>query len=73
MNKEVFSLNKIRNVLPGIIVCIIIGIVAEVLGNNFSTVGAASFAIFIGIFLGNTFFKEKKSMIKELNLQKRIF
>jgi UPF0324 membrane protein CPE0129 len=56
----VFSLNKIRNVLPGIIVCIIIGIVAEVLGNNFSTVGAASFAIFIGIFLGNTFFKEKK-------------
>ncbi len=53
-------MNKIRSILPGIIVCIIIGIISEFLGEKFSTVGSASFAIFIGIFVGNTFFKEKK-------------
>lgn len=53
-------MNKVKNILPGIIICIIIGIISEVLGKKFSTVGAATFAIFIGIFVGNTFFKGKK-------------
>ncbi|MDV4152306.1 putative sulfate exporter family transporter [Clostridium sp. AL.422] len=53
-------MNKIKHILPGIIICIIIGIASEILGKKFTTVGAASFAIFIGIFAGNTLFKNKK-------------
>ena len=53
-------MNKIKHIVPGIIICVIIGIISEFLGEKFSTVGAASFAIFIGIFAGNTLFKSKK-------------
>ena len=53
-------MNKVKRILPGIIICIIIGIISEVLGKKFSTVGAATFAIFIGIFVGNVLFKGKK-------------
>lgn len=53
-------MNKLKNILPGIVICIIIGVFAEVLGKRFSTIGAASFAIFIGIFMGNTLFKSEK-------------
>ena len=53
-------MNKIKRILPGIFVCIFIGIIAEFLGKKFSTLGAASFAIFIGIFIGNTFCNTKK-------------
>ena len=53
-------MNKIKNILPGIIICIIIAIISKYLGEKFSTVGAATFAIFIGIIAGNTLFKIKK-------------
>lgn len=53
-------MKKIKDIFPGIIICIIIGIISKVLGEKFSTVGAATFAIFIGIFVGNTLFKGKK-------------
>ena len=53
-------MNKIKNILPGIIICIIIAIISKYLGGKFSTVGAATFAIFIGIIAGNTLFKIKK-------------
>lgn len=53
-------MKKFKNILPGIIICLIIGIIAEILGKKFSTVGAATFAIFIGIVAGNTIFKDKK-------------
>ncbi|CDG02153.1 Putative Membrane protein [Clostridium chauvoei JF4335] len=36
------------------------GIISEFLGSYFTTIGAASFAIFIGIVLGNTIFHKKK-------------
>jgi len=42
----VFNLNKIKHIVPGIIICVIIGKISEFLGEKFSTVGAASFAIF---------------------------
>lgn len=51
---------KIKSIIPGLIICLIIGIIAEVLGNKFPTVGAATFAIFMGIFAGNTFLKSDK-------------
>ena len=53
-------MKKMKNILPGIIICLIIGIISEILGKKFSTVGAATFAIFIGIVAGNTIFKGKK-------------
>lgn len=53
-------MKKLTNILPGIVICLIIGIISEVLGKKFSTVGAATFAIFIGIVAGNTIFKGKK-------------
>lgn len=53
-------MKKIKDIFPGIIICIIIGIISKSLGEKFSTVGAATFAIFIGIFVGNTLFKDKK-------------
>lgn len=51
---------KIQSIAPGVLICLIIGIIAEVLGNKFSTIGAASFAIFIGIIAGNTIFHKKE-------------
>lgn len=53
-------MKKIKDIFPGIIICIIIGIISKILGQKFSMVGAATFAIFIGIFIGNTLFKGKK-------------
>ncbi|AMN34355.1 MULTISPECIES: YeiH family protein [Clostridium] len=53
-------LKKSKSILPGLFICLIIGIIAEILGKSFPTVGAATFAIFIGIFLGNTLFKSDK-------------
>lgn len=53
-------MNTVRKIIPGIIICIIIGIISEILGNKFTTIGAATFAIFIGIIAGNTIFHNDK-------------
>ncbi|SDO79535.1 conserved hypothetical integral membrane protein [Clostridium gasigenes] len=50
---------KIQKIAPGLFICLIIGIISEILGNQFSTIGAATFAIFIGILAGNTIFHKK--------------
>lgn len=52
--------STIQKMVPGLFVCLVIGIIAEVLGNKYSTIGAASFAIFIGIFAGNTIFNKEE-------------
>ena len=59
-------LKKSKSILPGLFICLIIGIIAEFLGKSFPTIGAATFAIFMGIFL-------VISMMKALNFQKKIF
>lgn len=51
---------KIQKIAPGLFICLIIGIIAEILGKQFSTIGAATFAIFIGIVAGNTIFHKKE-------------
>ncbi len=51
MNKV---LSTSKKYLPGILVCIVIAITAQILAHFVPTVGAALFAIFIGIILGNT-------------------
>ncbi|ATD55453.1 YeiH family protein [Clostridium chauvoei] len=53
-------LGKFKKIFPGLIICLIVGIISEFLGSYFTTIGAASFAIFIGIVLGNTIFHKKK-------------
>ena len=60
-------LKKSKSILPGLFICLIIGIIAEFLGKSFPTIGAATFAIFIGIFL------KVISMMKVLDFQKKIF
>ena len=51
---------KIKELLLGLLLCISIALASHFLGEIVPSLGAASFAIFIGIFLGNTIFKHKK-------------
>lgn len=51
---------KIKELLPGFIVCVVIAIVGKIMGNFMPSLGAAPFAIFLGIIVGNTFLTDKK-------------
>lgn len=53
-------MDKIKKLIPGLAICLIIGMIAEIFGHYFPTIGAASFAIFAGIIVGNTIFHDKK-------------
>ena len=48
-------MNKIKEILPGFIVCVIIGLIAQQIAKFFPSIGAALFAIGIGMIAGNTF------------------
>lgn len=55
-------MNKIKNIkeiLPGLIVCVIIAYVGKFLGTFVPTIGGATLAIFLGMFVGNTFCNKK--------------
>lgn len=52
-------MKELKSIWKGLFVCLIIGIISKYLGGMFEKVGAATFAIFIGIILGNTIFKDK--------------
>lgn len=47
---------KIKSILLGFLVCVILAIVAQVIGHFLPTVGSALFAIILGIIFGNTLF-----------------
>ncbi|WP_262396500.1 YeiH family protein [Zongyangia hominis] len=49
------QLKKVTELLPGFVVCLCIALIAKVAGSFFPVVGAATFAIFLGIVAGNTF------------------
>lgn len=49
------AVQKIKGILPGFLVCAALALVAKVIGGFIPTVGAATFAIFLGILAGNTF------------------
>ena len=51
---------KILRIAPGLFICLIIGIIAKILGNQFQSIGSAMFAIFIGILAGNTIFNKQE-------------
>ncbi len=46
---------RVKAVLPGFAVCVAIAIIAKLIGNLLPSVGAATFAIALGILAGNTF------------------
>ncbi|NME83033.1 putative sulfate exporter family transporter [Clostridium sp. SM-530-WT-3G] len=52
--------NKIKDIIPGLIIAIIVGIIGKILGAFIPSFGAASFAIIAGIILGNTVFNKPK-------------
>lgn len=53
-------MNKIKRIIPGFIVCLSIAMVAKVIALFAPSLGAATFAIFIGIILGNTVFTNER-------------
>lgn len=52
--------NKIKDIIPGLIISVLVAIIGKILGMIFPTVGGASFAIIIGIIFGNTIFNKSK-------------
>lgn len=50
---------KIKEILPGFFVCLMISIIAQVIAAYIPNIGAALFAIAIGITLGNTVLNKK--------------
>ena len=55
--------NKGKELVSGVIVCVIIGIIAQFFGKFFPHIGAALFAILLGMLLGNTVLN-KESLAK---------
>lgn len=50
--------NKIREVLPGLILSVLVAIVAKIMGTYLPELGGATIAILLGIVLGNVYFKQ---------------
>lgn len=52
-------IKKILEVIPGIFIAILIGIVSIIIGSYVPKIGAATISIFLGIIIGNTIFNNK--------------
>ena len=48
-------MKKLKEILPGFLVCLVIGLLAQQIAQFFPSIGAALFAIGIGMLAGNTF------------------
>ncbi|WP_050607500.1 YeiH family protein [Clostridium niameyense] len=53
------SLKKIKEIIPGLIICTIIAYIGKFLGKFIPTIGGATLAIFLGMLVGNTFGNKK--------------
>lgn len=53
-------MEKIKKIIPGFIVAAVIALIGSIFGHFVPSLGGASFAIFLGIILGNLFFKGEK-------------
>ncbi|AOR24116.1 YeiH family protein [Clostridium taeniosporum] len=51
---------KIIDIIPGFLICVVIALLGKVLGSFVPSIGGASFAIILGIILGNTIFNKSK-------------
>lgn len=54
------TLEKAVSILPGFLICLVIAAAGKILGSFLPAVGAASFAILIGILAGNTFLNKRE-------------
>lgn len=52
-------MEKFKKIIPGLVACIVIAGISKVLGNFVPTLGASTFAIILGIVLGNTVLNKK--------------
>lgn len=52
--------NKIIDIFPGLLMCIVIAYTSKFLGVYIPTIGGASLAIFLGMIVGNTFGNKKQ-------------
>ena len=53
-------MERIKKIFPGFVVCVAIAILGKTIANFVPSLGAATFAIFLGIIAGNTLFNNKK-------------
>lgn len=51
--------DKVKDILPGFIVALLVALASMLIGKFLPTLGAASIAIFLGMFVGNIFFNQK--------------
>ena len=48
-------MRKIKEIFPGLVVSVSVGIISILLGRFIPKLGAATIAIFLGMFVGNLF------------------
>ena len=65
-------MNKIKDILPGFIVCLAIGLIAQQISKFFPSIGAALFAIGIGMLAGNTFLNLLSQILADLLKQRLV-
>lgn len=53
-HKEETASQRVRHIIPGLFVCIVIAIVSKIIGKYIPSLGAATISIFLGILVGNT-------------------
>ena len=52
-------INKIKDIMPGLFVSILVALASMFIGKFVPSLGAASIAIFLGMFVGNVFLNQK--------------
>ena len=60
MDKNTPVGQRIKEVLPGLIVCIVIAVSSKIIGRFVPSLGAATISIFLGILIGNVIGKQDK-------------
>ena len=63
---------NVKELLPGLIVCIIIGLISKYVGTFVPALGGATIAILLGLLLGNTVLTHK-SFYKGVRFIRRNF
>lgn len=53
-------IKKVKGIIPGFIIAALVAFIGKIFGNLFPAIGGSSFAIIIGIILGNTIFNNSK-------------
>ena len=60
MGRKTSVEQKLKEVVPGLIVCILIAIASKIIGKFVPSLGAATISIFLGILIGNIIGKQDK-------------